>query len=302
MGGAPSEKTIQWDERGFVLVAVVWILSALATLASIYAVYAGNAAAAAHIDDDRLRMRAAAKSALELTALTLTSSPDEARSPRGGFTFALMGSKTDVEYVTESSRINLNAAPTELLTGLFLGLGASPELAAACAEHVVAWRKSGFVDGKNPEADAYRSAGYPYAPRQAPFRDVLEIGLVRGLPADLAARALPYLTIYSGRGEIDPRVVDDLTLGALPGATPDQVKAFLALRAAGTTDAAQLTRALGAASTYVSTSSNDIDRVIARVRLDDGREGRFEVVVKISRDEPEPYRILYWRDDVDDPF
>ena len=47
------------NQRGFILVAVLWILAALATLASVYAVYVDNAAFATQVDDDRLRIHAA---------------------------------------------------------------------------------------------------------------------------------------------------------------------------------------------------------------------------------------------------
>jgi general secretion pathway protein K len=43
-GGAPKAR-----ERGFILVAVLWILAALATLASVYAVYVDVSAFAFHV-------------------------------------------------------------------------------------------------------------------------------------------------------------------------------------------------------------------------------------------------------------
>ena len=46
-GGAPKP-----GERGFILVAVLWILAALATLASIYAVYVDVSGFAFRVDDD----------------------------------------------------------------------------------------------------------------------------------------------------------------------------------------------------------------------------------------------------------
>ena len=289
------------NERGFILVVVAWILAALATLASVYALYATYAASAAHIDDDRLRIRAAAISALELTAYKLTSMPDEARPPRGVFGFALEGSRSDVGFMSEGARVDLNAAPRDLLAGLFAMLGANPDQAGAYAERVVAWRKSGIVDGQNPEAEAYKKAGYAYSPRQAPFRGVLELGLVRGIPPDLAARALDYVTIFSGRADIDFRVADAELLRALPSATPDKVKILLDHRGVAPRDAEGILQKLGPTRLYASATANPATRVGVKVRLDNGREARVEAVILVSRDEPSPYRILSWSDDVDSP-
>ena len=55
-GAAISSGTFHTrNETGFVLVAVLWILAALATLASIYSAYAIQTAGASHILDDRVQ-------------------------------------------------------------------------------------------------------------------------------------------------------------------------------------------------------------------------------------------------------
>ncbi|HEY4820651.1 MAG TPA: type II secretion system minor pseudopilin GspK, partial [Xanthobacteraceae bacterium] len=54
--------------EGFVIIAVLWILIALATLASIYSIYIGNSALALAVVDDGLQTEAAVSTGLELTA------------------------------------------------------------------------------------------------------------------------------------------------------------------------------------------------------------------------------------------
>ena len=56
---------------GFVMVAVLWILGALATLASIYSVYIIDTAVAFKAHDDRLQAEGLVSAALELTALEM---------------------------------------------------------------------------------------------------------------------------------------------------------------------------------------------------------------------------------------
>jgi general secretion pathway protein K len=57
------------SDGGFILIAVLWLLAALATLASIYSAYAINSAVTARIPDDRLVVEAAIRAGVELAAI-----------------------------------------------------------------------------------------------------------------------------------------------------------------------------------------------------------------------------------------
>ena len=72
---------------GFIVVAVLWILGALATLASIYAVYVINTATSMSVNDDRLQAEALVTAALELTAYRVTAAGTDNRPSRGEFLF-----------------------------------------------------------------------------------------------------------------------------------------------------------------------------------------------------------------------
>ena len=286
-------------ERGFILVAVLWILAALATLASVYAVYADNAAFAIHINDDRLRIRASVLSGIELTAYQLTSAAKDAAPPRGGFVLRLARSRVEVSFVAEGARVDLNAATKEMLAGLFEAVGAKPDNASDYADRVIGWRKKGVVAGQNDEAALYKNAGYAYAPRQAPFRNALELPLVLGIPPGIVERALPHLTIFNGQAQIDIRVAEPLVLSALPKVGPDQVKQILARRDQTAPDDKSLLQWLGPASAGATIKTTPACRIRVDVALDDGRTAKAEVVILVLEGEDQPFRVLSWRDDVD---
>jgi general secretion pathway protein K len=291
-GGAPKP-----GERGFILVAVLWILAALATLASIYAVYVDVSGFAFRVDDDRLRIRASVESGLELAAFQLAAAP-----PRGAFSLRLDRSAIDVTFTAEGARIDLNAASKETLAGLFAAVGASADDAAAFADRLVGWRTKADAAGQNDEVALYKSAGYAYSPRQAPFRNVLELSLVLGIPPGIVERVLPFVTIFSGQGEIDVRVADYTVLSALPKATPEQINQVIALRAQGAQDGEGLLKLLGPASAGASAKTSAATRVRVAVRLDDGRKARVEVVILMLKGEDRPFRVLSWRDDIGRAF
>src|ERR1700730_5929180 len=83
-------------DGGFIIVAVLWIMLALATLASIYAAYVVRTAYAIGPSDGRVNADALFTAALELTAYQLTAVPKENRPSNGRFNFRL-GRATIVE-------------------------------------------------------------------------------------------------------------------------------------------------------------------------------------------------------------
>src|SRR5262249_26438679 len=212
---------------GFIVVAVLWMLGALATLASIYAVYVINTATAMGVNDDRLQAEGLMQAALELTAYRLTATDMENRPSRGDFAFRLGRAAVRVDFRSEAGRIDLNSAPKELLAGLFAGLGAKYSDAEYYADRVIGWRTAQDPDRQNEEAATYRSARLPCGPRQAPFAHAGELALVVGLPPFLVERALPFVTVYSARAEVNIVAASPEVVAAVPGMTPDRVYALL---------------------------------------------------------------------------
>jgi len=290
------------SESGFILVVVLWILAALAALASSYSVYVGNAAFATHVNDDRLRIRNAISTAIELTAYQFLAAPEKARPAEGAFTVHLARSTIDVAFISESARLDLNAAPKDMLEGLFVAVGVKPAQGASFADRIIGWRKKADPAGQNGEVEAYKQAGLDYPPRQAPFQNVLELPLVLGLPPYIVERILPLVTVYNGHPEIDIRVAPPEVLSALPNATPDRLQKVLAGRLRRPIDGEALLRLLGPAPARANAAPNPAVRVDVRIRLDNGRNARAEVVIFVSQTEEEPFRVLSWRDDSDGPF
>src|SRR5262249_26125519 len=98
---------------GFLVVAVLWILAALAALATPYGVY-GNATAFGLTDYDVwLQAQELAMAGVELAVYRLTENPD-ARPAQGKFGFRLGNADVAVDFRSESGRIDLNFAPKQL--------------------------------------------------------------------------------------------------------------------------------------------------------------------------------------------
>ncbi|HET6379092.1 MAG TPA: type II secretion system protein GspK [Methylocella sp.] len=285
---------------GFILVTVLWIFAALAALASLYAVYLGNTAAAARSYDARLQLRGLVTAGVELTAYQLIGYDDASRPTSGAFDFRLGRSQVHAEYRSEGARIDLNAAPKALLAGLFTVLGAKPDEANSFADRIVAWRSKAADGRQRPEAEAYRAAGLPYGPREAPFLNTAELRLVLGLPPALVNAALPFLTIYNGRAEIDPNEAPPQVVAAVPKMNPGLMSDILRLRDPRKPQAVM--GLLGEARASFAVGARKATRVLLHIILDTGRPVDADVVFVIADNSPDPYRIAAWHDTLDGTF
>ena len=190
--------------RGFVIVAVLWILAALSSLAIVFSAYLSVSARALAVNDTALRTEALVSASLELAAYQLALSDEKVRPAHGAFQFRLDEASVGVTFTSEAARVDLNYASKDMLTGLFIVLGAGKDAAVEYADRIIGWRTRPVPGSANVEAARYNALGY--SPRQALFTHVNELALVVGLPAALVDRALPFVTVFNGSPDVDPAI------------------------------------------------------------------------------------------------
>ncbi len=364
-------------EAGFVLVAVLWILAALATLASVYSSYTVNTADASQVVNDRVQAEASIRAGVEMAVFRQLALPEKARPARGGFDMRVGRTSVAVRFRSETARIDLNAAPADLLAGLFTAVGVDSSRAQNFADRVVGWRTkakasadaSGAGAGANPAsananpaganaspagADAslasaggtedkaaredklYSRENMPYPPRHAPFDSALELSLLPGIPLAVVERVLPYVTVFSGRAEVDVFTADPTVLSAFPEMTAKILGGILSARASDPGDGKALLELLGPAKARATADKSKVFRASVSVEFDNGRRVHAEVVFRLkdqdknkgdkdqnakdqnardqgagdqgakdqnAKDQGDgPYELLYWRDDFDGPM
>jgi len=286
------------SERGFVIVAVLWILVALSALATIFSVYLSNSAQALAVTDTSLQTEALVSASLELTTYQLMLAGEEARPAQGSFQFRLDNAQVLVSFTSEAARVDLNLAPKELLANLFEVLGAEEKIADEAADRIVGWRTPPKANAANEEETLYTASGFAYPPRQSPFAHVNELGLVLGLPKELVDRALPFMTVFNGSPDVDVLIAPPEVVAALPGMTPAALNDFLNRRTALPRQQAAIASALGPARANATIPNSRSFRVLTTLRFDNGRRTFSEVVISLGNDK-EPYRVLSWQDDLE---
>src|SRR5258708_6689929 len=143
------------DERGFVLLIVLWTVAVLALMTS--ALVAGMRTETQLVAGLRgmAIASAAADAAVSATIANVLRSPADipARRRIGEATVA-------IRLEDLSGRVNPNVATVTMLRGLLLGIGVAPASAEAIAAAIVDWRTPGLTGHSgNLKAEPYRAAG-----------------------------------------------------------------------------------------------------------------------------------------------
>jgi general secretion pathway protein K len=305
----------QTTSDGFILVAVLWIIAALATLVSIFSIYLANTAVSLSLHDNAIQSEALVFASLELTAYQV-SAPKPAAPPgraqpnapppptRGEFSFRLGRANVTANFISEAGRIDVNFASPQLLASFFTVLGARPQEAEQYADRIAGWTKKPratptLAAAEDNEEALYRAAGRSYSPRRGPFAHIDELSLVIGVPPALIERAKPFLTVYSGKPQVDVLDAAPEVIAAIPGITPNMLSALAEARKTAA-DPQSVARMLGALPLQgvVAIEGGDTYRVQVRIRHDNGRQDASEVVILTGLTD-KPYRVLSWRDGLD---
>jgi general secretion pathway protein K len=286
------------SERGFILVAVLWILLALSTLAAVFSVYLSASAQALALSDSALETEALVSGSLELTTYQLTLTDDKDRPARGSFHFRMDDADVSVTFTSEAARIDLNFAPKELLAALLTGLGAGKGAAKEDADRIIGWRTRPPPNSTSDEASLYAAAGLNYEPRQSLFTHVNELALVVGLPPALVERALPFVTVFNRSSDVDATVAAPEVIAALQDSGQLKPADPFGQSMAPSNNLPAVADTSAAAQTNTPTAKSPCYRIRAIINFSNGRRTASEVVIALG-DKVEPYHVLSWQDDVE---
>ncbi|MBR0713040.1 general secretion pathway protein GspK [Bradyrhizobium liaoningense] len=285
------------DARGFIVIAVLWMLAALAALVLIYLTYVTNTAVTVAGNTDRVQADALVNAAIELAAYRLTGQGEAARPTSGTFNARIGMGRVAVTFRSEAARVDLNAAPKALLSGLMIALGVGANEAAGFADRILAWRAATEAGQDDPEDSYYRTMGTGYLPRHAPFPHVEELWLVRGIPPAVVERMLPFVTVFSNMRTVNVMDAAPQVVAAMPGMTPAMLQQVLKERADPRISPQSLVGLAGSANATLEGAK--AYRLTVAVESPTRRQSSAEIVILLLDGADEPYRVLSWQNAFD---
>ena len=100
------------NARGFIVVAVLWILAALSALVLIYLTYVTNTAVVVAAGTDRVQGEALTTAGVELAAFQLSNAREAARPTSGTFNARVGVGRVVVTFRSETARVGSSSITT----------------------------------------------------------------------------------------------------------------------------------------------------------------------------------------------
>lgn len=284
-------------QSGVALVIVLWMLSLLIILAMGYSrmvrIETGLTANLVHSS----QARAIAEAGVWQSIAELLKHETERQWKTDGtaYSFEFEQGVVNVNIVSETGKIDLNTAHSELLHGLINSIELPEENSLALLQSILDWRdKDDLVRNYGAEDDDYRQSDYTYGAKDGPFNTLSELQLVMGMTTATYNKLKPALTIYSHQSGINPDSALKTALLAIPEISEAQVDDFLQTRT-DATDAQTSAALTGIDPKYLSTSNGQTFTITSEGII--GKtHAKLKVVVLMKKYLNRPYSILSWQE------
>ena len=205
--------------RGIALISVLWITGLLAVMAASFASSTRTETRLAHNQQENAKAEALADAGVHRAVYGLLDADPATAWRAGGNVYAFSLGEGDVQIWVEDEdgKIDLNAGPLQLMTGLFVALGLADEDARRLADRIGDFRdEDSETEPLGAEDPAYVDAGLAQGAADRPFAEESELLRVLGMTQSLYQQVRPYVTVYSGSEGIDVTRAPRPVIEALP--------------------------------------------------------------------------------------
>lgn len=185
------------ERAGSALVFALWIALLVGVAGAAAMRLAAVGAGAARVEGDLAQARAAAEGGVWAAAHRLAVLRPGERAGRVAFALVVGTTPVAVEAIDEDGRLDLNAAPEELVAALLRATGVAEREAAMLAARVMEWR--------DPRGARLQGAGAGAASRpredrfRPPFATASDLGAIPGFGPALVVTLGDQVTVHTGR-------------------------------------------------------------------------------------------------------
>ena len=282
-------------QRGIALVVVLWLVVLLTVMAASHARNIRIEAYLAYNQVEAAKARSLAEGGVYRAIMELLSANTPERWPVDG-TFGRIGLDTgtvDISIRDATGLLDLNAAPPAQLEALLAGAGVERGQRQDLVDAILDWRdKDQLKHLHGAEDPDYQRAGLGWEARDDRFTSVDELRYVLGMTNEVFERLAPYLTVYSGRGEVNPDYAPPWLLSALTSVEEGSVGGN---RETGAPATARPAPSAAAAGTGARRGSGTY-HIQVRATSGGGSVASLETVIRVSAAGEPNYTVLSWRE------
>jgi general secretion pathway protein K len=277
-GGRPTPGIAAADrQRGIALVIVLWLVVLLTVIGSSHARNMRIETSLAFNHVGAAKARALAEAGINRAIMELFVSNTATRWPLNGTAHQIQldSGSVNVAIRDASGLLDLNNADPAQLEVVLDAAGAEESVRLELVDAILDWRdKDNLRHLHGAEDSDYRHAGLEWGARDGLFASVDELRYVLGMTHELFVRLAPYLTVHSGRSDVNLNYAPPWLFSALANRErePDEGLAGVDEQPAGPF------------------------HITAWATSNSGSRASLEAVLGIARTGEEPYTILSWHE------
>ena len=287
-------------QRGMILVIVLWTVSMMTIVVVALGVYAQKSLSLAGVETARLRTEMALKSGVEAAGAMVLGTDAKQRIFADGSAVRVDlggGRVVDISIRDATGLIDINRATAPLLAGLFLRVSRSEADPAKFGEQIVAWREeNGGGEQKPAQPGEGEEAGkQPSEPPPAFFSVAQLYGMDGAEPAAID-KLLPYISLYSHGGHINPMAAPEAVLQSVPEMEAADIAKLLEARIRRNTENPDVQHILAKYETFLTLSESSVYLVMVKAVAGGGliAGSRLQATIVLDAAGTVPFRVLAW--------
>ncbi len=222
----------KYPPQGVILVTVLWVLVLLGLIATNLSLGSRSFSRQTFNAEQGTRAGLAADAGISWAQWNLQQPSSSGWLADGAVHWMwLEDVQVGVRLQDESGKLDLNAAPTELLDALLVPVLEDSLQRAQLVAAIEDWRDSDdLVRLNGAEIEQYQNAGREEGPGNRPFQTLEELRQVLGMTPEVYRYLLPHLTLMTRVRTINPKVAAFEVLMALPNANEGVVNDYIEQR------------------------------------------------------------------------
>lgn len=292
------------SERGMILIAVLWITALMTVVVVALSAYAQKNAGMASLEATRLRTEMALDAGLEIAKAMIVAVPEEQRVFFDGSAAQVTlgeGRGATIAIQDTAGLIDINRADPELIKAFAARLEAGDPAQAmlAAALEIRATSTKSATDPATPvkaqpEGQAAGEEETPALP--AVFMAAQQLYGLGGADPASVDKILPFITLYSSDGKINPMAAPDTVLSSIPDLPPGSAAAIAAARRQKQRDADAVKQAVATLPNLLAIGEPRIFRVDVRLTSGDGiiAGSALQATVILDETAAPPFQVLSW--------
>ena len=229
-----------FQQRGFALLLVLWILSLLTIMAGSFALTIRRESAIIAGLKDNAQATAVAESGIAIAQVMLLNNDKTKRWVANGSIYSLNdwqqlgveNAHVSLRIIDEKGKIDINKASQKLLASLMSFSPLTDERdQLRLVGAILDWRDQDDIPSNDgAEYEQYSQQGLNYGPRNKAFQSINELKLLIGMNDTVYNWLSPLVTVFSGQPKVDLRVATKDVLQVLPELDQSTINDFVMSR------------------------------------------------------------------------